>query len=296
MKTGILFKKAMLITRESFLEWKVDYRVWVLGFLSVVVVIRYLYGVDLYGITFSTKVTPFLLPVLFKDAGVANGLVKILLYLGSIFLFSNAPFINDAVWHQWIRTGKKVWILGKCLYIICASFVYMAFLSVTAFLTVLPTVTFNDLWGSTLRDWISDKNTWAFYAGNLEIPKEVIRMVYPWSAQLLTFIAGSLSFSLVGHLICFLNLSTGMKATGTGAAVTLVMIDPVIHYFAFSEQQKWFYLFSPVSWSSIELWDIVGSGKPLNAGYVFAATVLLTLALASGIIVRIHSWEGIRSQ
>lgn len=294
MKTGTLFKKAMVISKESFLEWKMDYRIWALGALSAIVVIRYLYGVTLYGITFSTKVTPFLLPVLFKDAGVANGLVKVLLYLGAVFLFSDAPFLNDATPYQWARVGKRAWVFGKCFYICCASFAYVLFLAICAFLAVLPTASFLDLWGTTMRDWIADRNNWAYFAGNLEIPREVIRMVYPWSAQLLTCIAASLSFSMIGHLICFLNLWTSTKAAGTGIAVTVIMLDPVVHYFAFSEQQKWVYRFSPVSWSSIELWDVVGSGKPLNAGSVYLSTIILILMLVTGILLRISTWEGMR--
>ena len=289
---GTLLKRAVLIAREEILAKKRDYRIWMLGIMTVVILIRYLHGINQYGISFGTKVTPFLLPVLLKDAGVANGLVKMLVFLGVICLFSDAPFVTSATMYQWIRSGKKAWFLGKSIYIFCASFIYTAFLALCAFLTVLPTVSFNDFWGSTLRDWINGRNNWALYAGNLEIPQDVIRMIYPWSAELLSFLAGSLCFCFIGHIIYVINVWTTTKAVGIGVAVTLVMIDPVIYYFAISEQQMWIYRFSPVSWCSIELWDIIRSGRPLNSRYVFSALLIMILICIFGVAARMSTWEG----
>lgn len=288
---GILFKRIFLIAGEGVLGWKRDYRVWVLGVLTVLIIVRYLWGINLYGFEYGTRVTPFLLPVLFKDAHVANGLVKILLFLGAICLFSDAPFLSETSMYEWVRTGKTTWYLGKCAYIWIASLLYTIFIAGTAFLVVIPTVTFHDLWGTTLRDWMVGKNNWAYYAGNLEIPVSVIRMIYPWSAELLTLAAATLSFCLMGYLIYFFNILTGTKTIGISVAVFLVMLDPVIHYFAFTERQLWMYRFSPVSWSSIELWDIVGGIKPLCAAFVFAAQLLLIALLKVGIILRMRSWE-----
>ena len=288
---GTLFKSIFLVAKESLMEWKRDYRVWALAILSAVVLVRYLYGLNLYGFEYGTRVTPFLLPILFNDSSVANGLVKILLFLGAICLFSDAPFYSQTSAYQWIRTGRTAWYLGKCAYIWLASFLYALFLAVTAFLAVLPTVSIHDLWGSTLRDWLNNRNNWYLYAGNLEIPFPVIRMIYPWSAELLSLGAVSLSFCMIGHLICLVNLLVHSKAAGISVAAILVMLDPVIHYFAFTETQLWMYRFSPVSWCSMELWDIAGGIKPLSTSAVFPAMLLLIMMLTGGIVLRMRECE-----
>ena len=279
-----LFKSSLLIAWESFLEWKKDYRIWVLFSLTGLILVRYLYGVNLYGFDYHTKVTPFLLPLLFGDSDVANGLVKMLLMLGAVCLFSNAPFSSDIAKYQVLRAGKRAWWVGKCLYIWVASFVYISFIALFSGLFVLPTADMGDLWGSTLKDWLAGKNGWGAYAGQLTLPFEMIRVLYPAGAQILTFFSASLTVCVIGHLIYFVNLLTNSRSWGIGCATMLVMIDPVIHYFAFTSLQRWMYKINPVSWCSIELWTVVGSGKPLSAQFVFSADVLLIAALIIGIL------------
>ena len=63
----------------------------------------------------------------------------------------------------------------------------------------------------------------------------------------------------------------------------LVMIDPVIHYFAYTWLQRWMYIFNPISWCSIELWSVVGSGKPLVGRNVMAADLMILFLLNVGI-------------
>lgn len=279
------YKKVLLIAKEGLYEWKWEYRVWIVGILTVVLLGRYLHGINLYGFTYGTRVTPFLLLVLFKDSHIANGLLKVLLYLGAICLLSNAPFVTDITSYQILRSGKRSWIAGKCMYIWLTSFLYVIFIACIAGIIVLPTVSVNDLWGSTLRDWVSKKNNWEVYAQSLEIPSLIIKLIYPWAAEILSLFVVGLSFCFLGHLIFFCNLLTNKKAIGIGLSVLFVMLDPVISYFAFSEQQKWMYLFSPINWSSLELWTIVGSGKPLSAQYAYGMYLLLILCLTAGIFI-----------
>ena len=145
MKDG--FKSATIIATLNLLSWKKDYRIWSVGTVIMVLIIRYLIGVPLYALPNGKTSTALLLPVLLADAMNSNGLLKVLIFFGGILLFCDAPFLKDNKWFLIHRAGRKGWWKGECLYIAIASFIYMAFIAACSFLVVLPCLEWNG-WGS----------------------------------------------------------------------------------------------------------------------------------------------------
>lgn len=66
MKDG--FKSATIIATLNLLSWKKDYRIWSVGTVIMVLIIRYLIGVPLYALPNGKTSTALLLPVLLADA------------------------------------------------------------------------------------------------------------------------------------------------------------------------------------------------------------------------------------
>ena len=58
-----------------------------------------------------------------------------------------------------------------------------------------------------------------------------------------------------------------------------MLLDPVIRWIAYTPSRFWLYYISPVSWSSIENWTIVGSTHPLNGQIVVCASIILNLIM-----------------
>lgn len=73
MKDG--FKSATIIATLNLLSWKKDYRIWSVGTVIMVLIIRYLIGVPLYALPNGKTSTALLLPVLLADAMNSNGLL-----------------------------------------------------------------------------------------------------------------------------------------------------------------------------------------------------------------------------
>ena len=89
---GIL-KRSVSIMMTNFLKWKHDYRVWFVFLMEGFLVGQSMSGLIRYALFMKKTVTPFLLPFLFFDASIANGLLKVMVYFGVIVLFCNAPFL-----------------------------------------------------------------------------------------------------------------------------------------------------------------------------------------------------------
>ena len=95
-ETGIL-KRSVSIMMTNFLKWKHDYRVWFVFLMEGFLVSQSMSGLVRYALSMKKTVTPFLLPFLFFDAPIANGLLKVMVYFGVIVLFCNAPFCDTTL-------------------------------------------------------------------------------------------------------------------------------------------------------------------------------------------------------
>lgn len=139
------------------------------------------------------------------------------------------------------------------------------------------------LWGSTA---VHGVRAGMIPNVNMDIPVKLIRTFYPSAILLLTFMAGWLSMVLLGHLAYALNLLTNQKVYGIGAMVFLVMMDPIVNWLAFGPTRIWWYRVSPVTWSSMRHWKMVGLDSPLETGYVFIMygilIVVMTVFVAMG--------------
>lgn len=279
------YKGSVAVTANQLRKMRRDSRIWLVGILLIVLLIRYLWVIDLYGLSYGTGTTPFLLSVLYTDGSVSNGLLKMLLYLGVIAVFCDAPFVSEHTSYEVIRCGKRAWHRGKLTYIWIMGFLYPLYLSLLVFLIVLPTVTVTDFWGGTMRDFAAKYGQALAVMGNLMTPSEVILSIYPWSAQLLTFLASGLSNVFLGYLIYLFNLLTRKSGAGVAAGVFAVMLDPVVRYWGVGRTNWWMYRCSPISWSSIENWTILGSNHPLPMWYVFCGYLVLIAVL--GCLIRI---------
>ena len=122
MKDG--FKSATIIATLNLLSWKKDYRIWSVGTVIMVLIIRYLIGVPLYALPNGKTSTALLLPVLLADAMNSNGLLKVLIFFGGILLFCDAPFLKDNniqnVAHLTLNRQERLdmhWMLINTIYL-----------------------------------------------------------------------------------------------------------------------------------------------------------------------------------
>ncbi len=269
-------RKSLLTARSHFYGWKKDYRVWLVFLMEGFLVVSKLSGITAYAVRTGTECTVFVLPMMFTDSTFAEGLWKILIYFGFILLVCNAPFRDGRIHYMVIRSGKAAWWGGSILYIAASALIYLLFLALLGTLTVLPAGTLRRYWGSAL---------YALQASGMgnsvgQLPAEnVMNTLVPAAAEWMTFGIAWLSLIGIGFLVYLVNdLSGGMMA-GSIAAAVLVMLDPTVNWLAFSVYRKFWYYLSPVSWTSIEHWDILAKNLPLNGRTVTLLSLIIAAVL-----------------
>lgn len=278
------FQSICMIARGEILQWRNDARVWMVFLIELVFVIRCIGGYTVYGLLNGTKSTAWIMSALFADATGNNGVIKILIYMGCIVLFCNAPFVNSFTPFVVIRGKKKNWIFGEILYVFLASFLYMTFFAVTSFIVILPSASFSEIWGGTVYFFDNERLneemelTRALYLYGCELDASVISRVYPLAAFVYTFFVGWISFSIIGMLMLAVNMLTHSKNIGVILATVLVLMDPVVYNFCKGVRAyQSLLLFSPVSWSSIEQIRLVSEKGYLTISYIVVTSIIILI-------------------
>ena len=75
---------------------------------------------------------------------------QIIIVLGALLLFCDAPFLEPNSGWQILRAGRKSWFWGNMLYIVVVSFFYTICLSMIPVLLVFPNVGWETGWGKVI--------------------------------------------------------------------------------------------------------------------------------------------------
>lgn len=116
-----IYRIACLVAKSNFMRWKKDGRILLTFLLMIVLMIRYFSGLSSFGIKYHTKITPFLLSVVFADCDITNGLLKILVCFGWVCLLCDVPVRDPFLTYIVLRSGRKGWWLGEKYLHLCIS-------------------------------------------------------------------------------------------------------------------------------------------------------------------------------
>lgn len=274
------FKAAVVIARQNLAEWRKNDRILVLLILTALLICIYIGKLPIYAIKHNEKNTLFLMPLLFTDGINANGLLKVLLFFGTILLFCNAPFLDEHKYFLILRSRRTGWWLGEVLYVIAGSLFYTLEILLLSLVFALPAASIGQGWGESIMEafYGSRELYWQMFSGISLSPKLILR-VTPETAMIYTFFAVWLVMILLGLLIYCINLYSGKSWPGVAVAVFLVVLDPVLQYTQ-TAYNTWNLMLSPVSWSSVENLQKYSDSGMLSVPYIVLAGLgLMTLLI-----------------
>jgi len=284
-----LYKRASAVASINFRCWMKDARVRFLFLCIGCYVLMKLWPLTSYGLQEGRKMTPCLLPLLFKSDGISINHAKSVLHIGMILLLCNAPFLYPTTPYMVLRSRRGAWWLGECLYIIEAALIYVLFLMLISSLAALPVATWKPEWGSALRDQSIGTQTQSAveisvtYGVYMSMGK-IGYYLHPFKTQLYTFITCWASFSVLGLLMYLISLLQKRAAMGMAVAGFLVFLDPIIYSVNVMKTDKsWIDLLSPVCWTDAGLLKDISSHNFLSIPVVAGMYLLWLVLLLVGI-------------
>ena len=264
------------IALHNFKKWAVNPRLYILLLMEVLYLHSRLSPVGELCARTGYKVTPYLLPFLLDE-----GSAVMMLFLGVVLLFCDAPFIEDEQPYIMLRSGRRIWFIGQRLYIVVASVLYLIVLYFISVLVLLPHIEWSAEWGKLLSTF---SQTSAAGQNGISIPfaRVITARFDPIPAVLRCVVNGSLVATVLGMLMFFVNLN--ISRTAGGICGTALVLWNMVTY------KTWygFVNVSPVSWVNLSRVDYDGSSIYPSLTYILLALLALFAALSAA------SWVTLR--
>lgn len=273
---GKKIRACLSIAQNNLYKWVLNPRIYLVAVLLGAYFHSRIFPILQFCDYYEVGISPFLFPFFLSDDHVV-----LIVSLGAMLLFCDAPFIDLEQPYIILRAGRKNWVLGQILYLIIASILYTAFAFLMMLLLLLPKLELQFDWGKVIGTLVQTTTGSEF---GISIPFD--RYIYfGYSPVGATGLSVLLCFSVVlflGVLMFYLNLRVN-RMVGTIVSGLLVLWQLVIRKTATALIR-----FSPVSWMKLGQIDLDGSTVYPNLPYVLIGLYAMILIFCVLSVLRIQ--------
>ena len=211
----------------------------------------------------------------------SNLFIKLLINMGGLMLFCNAPFVDEMQPYLILRCGRGAWTIGQLMYIISGVLLYLIMLNGVAWLYLGGRGIFNNEWSNGLRTLMyleGMEGSPLFFSVD---PKLVLYFT-PLNAWLMSMALDFMGLILVAGTTFIVNQAFSSNK-GVIAAGILLLTDPVVAESSYP--LLWFW--SPMTLTRITNLDMGYLPTKPDIQYAF-----ILLPVLCGITMAVAFWAG----
>ncbi len=265
--------KSFSICINNIRKWFTNPRIYILCALLIIIVVYYVGPIRAFSRNVGYRVTPWVFSFLSDSFQV-----QMWIMLGIVFLFCDAPFIDEGQPYLMIRSGRITWGVGQVLYIMLGTAIYFLFITFVSLIVLSPNMFLSTDWGKVLRTLAQGSN-----AKMLPISNKIVTLYSPINSFALSLLLEWCAGTMLGLIIFVANIRLN-RAMGAIIASAVVFMDIlIVNTLPYS-----MFRFSPVSMARLSILDPTGlSLFPSNTyAYIFFAVSILILSVISVLSVR----------
>ena len=273
-----MIKRSINIAMYSMRRWLTNPRYAILFIMQILLMWNTFKPINSLCISTGVRTNPLLF--MFYSS---NFIQQLILMAGIVFLFANAPFIDESGLYVIQRSGRKSWVMGQIFYIFMASAVYFLILIVISILMLMPYGAFStDGWGKIVNT-LAQSNAGGKINLNFMVEYKIISLYSPFQAIFLCFIIEWLAASIIGMTMFTINLIF-KESVGLVFGSAIVLGDIL----AFNILGERLYKISPVSLGRLSVMDPSKTFIYPNLvdAIIFDVLVLLILCVVSILAVK----------
>lgn len=267
-------KTIWICAQINFHKWPISLRMYTLAGMVIAFSIWGFAWISDYANAVGVAVTPWVFPFI-----LTMPIMFVIYGTLTMFLFSDAPFMDSHTSFLIIRTSRFNWVVGQLLYIFLTGFIYSIFFVFISILVLIPNIQFSWDWGNVLKTIAFDPMSPKKYGITpmLNIGGSVMDMFGGGTATLISMGLFWLVSVFIGVLIFCLNILFG-GVSGLIAAGFFTVMSYFSIYLGRISIGNIIYDVSPISWSSIHNLDWYGIGhmpSPMYAIGCLLGSILL---------------------
>lgn len=216
---------------------------WLVIILVPLLAYRYMRPVVSFTRATGINATPVGIAFFFSDYSFS-----MILCLGLLLLFSQAPFMDEQMTHVLLRCDNLQWYIGSVLYCVMLSSFYVAYWCLCLLLPIIGNIDWSMEWG---KIWSSLCQTTAFYEYGMTIKMPYVLLAYSGCQAFALSIVLKLLYSAMIACIVFTWNIPWRIPIGSLSAILLMLED----YFAINGHGYAFYWYSPSTMSRLAMLD-----------------------------------------
>lgn len=268
------------IAAQNILSWAQNYRMIMLLLLLGATIAQFCTELETYSAHVGANINGFgILPIMYNSS---ISYFRIIIQLGIVLMFSNAPFKNADSMFCVMRTGYARWCAGELLYIVSASFIYTVSLFLITNIFCVKKLAYSLNWGRTFTSM--QGGTFSLRAHN-----KILLQYKPHEALLHTMLFIFLLSVFFGLLIFLMSSLVG-RSSGVFIASALVLLGLMPD---FTQYPTLIAKLSPCSLTEISMTDKLEISYYPSLAYAYTVLCVLTVILFSANII-IYSNRKIR--
>lgn len=262
------------IALQNIISWTQNYRMLMLLLLMCASVSQFCTEISDFSSSIGTQTNVLgILPYMYSNN---KSYFRLVIQLGIILMFSNAPFKTDNSLFSVMRTGYVKWCVGQLMYIIGASMIYVVSLFLLTNILCMQTLAYSNSWGKTF-------STLRFKTDFTYPIAEKIQLLYSpleafWNTVLLIFM-----LSVFFGLLIFLMSSLIGKSSGLILSVLLVLLGLMPDFCSIPALIA---KLSPCSLTQISLLDKTGITSYPSVTYAYSVLgVLIAVLIVANVFI-----------
>lgn len=215
-------KSIGIIAGQDIRAWGQNFRMIMLLMILCIVLGKRCIEIAEFAVSINSPVNVIgLLPLLYSQARFFNPLI---IQLGIVLMFSNAPFKGGNSQFTVMRTGYGKWCAGKILYIFTASGIFTISLFALTNIFSLVSAAYSPKWGKTLNTLMASRSGLGIW-----IPERVGLQYAPLEALLHNMLLIFLLSVFLGLLTFFFSSVVG-RSSGVIASAAVVLLGMFPYY------------------------------------------------------------------
>jgi hypothetical protein len=165
---------------------------------------------------------PQILPFVLSDA-----VNQLIVMMGALFLFANAPFVDEAQVYVISRTGRRNWAIGQVIYVFSASACYVIALLIFSLIIIAPVSTSGlDGWGKIVNTLCYTDAGSVFKIG-FPVSQRIVEILGPAQALGIQMLLEFFAVAIIGLVAFLINMLSSAKV-GIFVSAMYILLDLLI--------------------------------------------------------------------
>lgn len=271
--------KSIHICTMDIRKWASDPKIYILYAMVFILTNHFTHEFKMFSRHTGYRITPWIFPFL-----IDSFIFQLLIIFGIVFLFCDAPFMDDIQPYLLIRSTRHDWILGKIYYIIVATFIFLLFVNISIILSLTPYMYYSSDWGKVLAT-LAQTNA-SNMVQLIAINKKILTNYTPFQAMTICFLLEWFCGIIIG-----LTLFSANTLLNKRIGILITSCIPLLDILFNAGFSSFSYHFSPTSMARLSILDTSGFSRYPTPQYAFIFLLFLIGILLAGVILIMKNQE-----